>query len=156
MLHQDLDSLTPSRSFSRRDFVRTTVGSGFAAAVLAQLKAAFGRACLPLNLPQTQPGGGPVQVVDAFFNRAGTSDFGPVEAAHRALVEQVVEVDSAFVDRYLNDGDVDVYLCGPPPMVEACIGTLMQGRLFERDIYTEKFLSAADAQATRSPLFQRV
>ncbi|MBW8317092.1 MAG: 2Fe-2S iron-sulfur cluster binding domain-containing protein [Hydrogenophaga sp.] len=48
------------------------------------------------------------------------------------------------------------YLCGPPPMIEACITTLMQGRLFERDIYTEKFLSAADAQATRSPLFQRV
>ncbi len=48
------------------------------------------------------------------------------------------------------------YLCGPPPMVEACISTLMQGRLFERDIYTEKFISAADAQATRSPLFKRV
>jgi phenol hydroxylase P5 protein len=48
------------------------------------------------------------------------------------------------------------YLCGPPPMVEACIATLMQGRLFERDIYTEKFLSAADAGATRSPLFKRV
>lgn len=48
------------------------------------------------------------------------------------------------------------YLCGPPPMVEACIATLMQGRLFERDIYTEKFLSAADAQGARSPLFKRV
>lgn len=48
------------------------------------------------------------------------------------------------------------YLCGPPPMVEACIATLMQGRLFERDIYTEKFLSAADANAQRSPLFRRV
>jgi phenol hydroxylase P5 protein len=48
------------------------------------------------------------------------------------------------------------YLCGPPPMIEACIGTLMQGRLFERDIYTEKFLSAADAQGPRSPLFRRV
>jgi phenol hydroxylase P5 protein len=48
------------------------------------------------------------------------------------------------------------YLCGPPPMVEACIGTLMQGRLFERDIYTEKFLSAADAGNARSPLFKRV
>ncbi|MBF5006995.1 NADH:ubiquinone reductase (Na(+)-transporting) subunit F [Diaphorobacter caeni] len=48
------------------------------------------------------------------------------------------------------------YLCGPPPMVEACIATLMQGRLFERDIYTEKFISAADAQGTRSPLFKRV
>jgi phenol hydroxylase P5 protein len=41
-------------------------------------------------------------------------------------------------------------------MVEACIATLMQGRLFERDIYTEKFLSAADASAQRSPLFKRV
>ena len=34
MLRQDLDSLTPSRDYSRRDFVRTSVGSGFAAAVL--------------------------------------------------------------------------------------------------------------------------
>ena len=48
------------------------------------------------------------------------------------------------------------YLCGPPPMTEACIATLMQGRLFERDIFTEKFLSAADAQGARSPLFQRL
>jgi len=48
------------------------------------------------------------------------------------------------------------YLCGPPAMVEACIATLMQGRLFERDIYTEKFLSAADANAARSPLFKRI
>ena len=48
------------------------------------------------------------------------------------------------------------YLCGPPIMIEACISTLMQGRLFERDIYTEKFFSAADAQQVRSPLFKRV
>ncbi|OGB05770.1 MAG: carboxymethylenebutenolidase [Burkholderiales bacterium RIFCSPHIGHO2_12_FULL_69_20] len=34
MLREDLDSLTPSRDFSRRDFVRTSVGTGFAAAVL--------------------------------------------------------------------------------------------------------------------------
>jgi len=34
MLQQELDSLTPTRDFSRRDFVRTSVGSGFAAAVL--------------------------------------------------------------------------------------------------------------------------
>ena len=48
------------------------------------------------------------------------------------------------------------YLCGPPPMIEACIAALMQGRLFERDIYTEKFLSAADAQGSRSPLFRTI
>jgi len=34
MQRNDVDSLTPSRRFSRRDFVQTAVGSGFAAAVL--------------------------------------------------------------------------------------------------------------------------
>ncbi len=76
-------------------------------ALLADIQATFGKECLPLNLPA----GGGARVVDCFFNREGPDglvpDFGSVEAAHRALVEQVVEVDAAFVDRYLNDGDVD-------------------------------------------------
>lgn len=33
-LQQEIDSLTATRAFSRRDFVRTSLGSGFAAAVL--------------------------------------------------------------------------------------------------------------------------
>jgi elongation factor G len=73
------------------------------AAVLAQIQAAFGKECLPLNLPDA----GGTRVVDCFHNREGHSDFGSVDVAHRALVEQVVEVDVDFVDRYLNDGDVD-------------------------------------------------
>ncbi|MDM0027829.1 elongation factor G [Variovorax saccharolyticus] len=73
------------------------------AGLLAQIQAAFGRECLPLNLPAA----GGTQVVDCFFNREGESDIGSVEDAHRALVEQVVEVDAAFVDRYLSEGDVD-------------------------------------------------
>jgi phenol hydroxylase P5 protein len=49
------------------------------------------------------------------------------------------------------------YLCGPPAMIEACITTLIQGRLFERDIYMEKFFSAADAsQQLKSPLFKNI
>lgn len=67
-----------------------------------------------------------------FVHEAATAHFGGSFAGHQA------------------------YLCGPPLMVEACIATLMQGRLFERDIFTEKFLSAADAQSARSPLFQRL
>lgn len=44
------------------------------------------------------------------------------------------------------------YLCGPPAMIEAGIGSLMKGRLFEKDIFIEKFATAADAQeSTRSP-----
>ena len=71
--------------------------------LLEQIQAAFGKECLPLNLPDA----GGSRVVDCFYNRDGHSDFGSVDAAHRALVEQVVEVDAAFVERYLNDGDVD-------------------------------------------------
>ncbi|MBS0343431.1 MAG: elongation factor G [Proteobacteria bacterium] len=71
--------------------------------LLDDIKTTFGRECLPLNLPAD----GGARVVDCFFNREGESDLGPVDDAHRALVEQVVEVDAAFVDRYLNDGDVD-------------------------------------------------
>lgn len=48
------------------------------------------------------------------------------------------------------------YLCGPPPMIEACLSALMQGRLYERDIYAEKFITAADASKPRSALFKRV
>lgn len=48
------------------------------------------------------------------------------------------------------------YLCGPPPMIEACLTTLMHGRLYERDIHTEKFITAADASQPRSALFKRV
>ena len=72
-------------------------------ALLEQLRTTFGKECLPLNLPA----GRGTKVVDCFYNTEGESDFGSVADAHRALVEQVVEVDPAFVDRYLSEGDVD-------------------------------------------------
>ena len=69
-------------------------------ALLDQVQQAFGRECLPLNLPSE------FGVQDCFFASSGETLLGSVEAAHRALVEQVVEVDAGFVDRYLTDGDV--------------------------------------------------
>ena len=49
------------------------------------------------------------------------------------------------------------YLCGPPPMIEACVATLMQGRLFEKHIFTERFLTARDGAAKpKSPVFRGV
>ena len=66
-------------------------------------------------------------------------------------------VHEAAVEAFENDfRDHKAYLCGPPMMIDACITALMQGRLFERDIYTEKFISAADAQQVRSPLFKGI
>ncbi len=50
------------------------------------------------------------------------------------------------------------YMCGPPPMIDATITTLMQSRLFERDIHMERFLTAADgsSESSRSALFKRI
>jgi phenol hydroxylase P5 protein len=49
------------------------------------------------------------------------------------------------------------YLCGPPPMIDACISTLMQGRLFERDMYMENFFTNANKDdKPKSPLFKSI
>ena len=50
------------------------------------------------------------------------------------------------------------YMCGPPPMIDATVTTLMQSRLFERDIHMERFLTAADgsSESSRSALFKRI
>lgn len=50
------------------------------------------------------------------------------------------------------------YLCGPPPMIDSSISALMQGRLFERDIFMERFFTAADGaeETTRSALFKKI
>ena len=70
--------------------------------VLAKIQAAFGRECLPSNLPAD----GGKRVVDCFFSPSGTADFSSVEAAHSALVDQVVEVDEELMARYLEKGEV--------------------------------------------------
>lgn len=68
-------------------------------------------------------------------------------------------VHEAAVDHF--DGRFDgnkAYLCGPPPMIDAAITALMQGRLFERDIHMERFVTAADGaeEQNRSALFKRI
>ena len=70
--------------------------------LLAKIQAAFGKECLPINLPAD----GATRVVDCFFNPSGDSDFSSVEAAHQALVDQVVEVDEELMAKYLEQGEV--------------------------------------------------
>jgi elongation factor G len=71
-------------------------------AALAGIQAAFGKECLPINLPAD----GGKRVVDCFFNPEGESDFSSVADAHRALVDQVVEVDEELMSLYLEQGEV--------------------------------------------------
>jgi phenol hydroxylase P5 protein len=51
----------------------------------------------------------------------------------------------------------NAYMCGPPPMIDACISALMQGRLFERDMYMENFYTnASKDEKPKSPLFKSI
>ena len=72
-------------------------------ALVARIQEVFGKECLPINLPAANA----TKVVDCFFNPSGDADFSSVEAAHRALIDQVVEVDPKWMEAYLEQGDID-------------------------------------------------
>ena len=71
-------------------------------ALLDSIRQAFGKECLPLNLPA----GGATRVSDCFFAPSGESDFSSVEEMHRQLVDQVVEVDEKLMELYLEQGSI--------------------------------------------------
>ncbi|MBX3372704.1 MAG: elongation factor G [Phycisphaeraceae bacterium] len=66
-------------------------------AFLEAIQETFGRECLPINLPA----GNGRAVIDCFGRADGESDLGPVADFHTAIVDQVVEVDEAMMERYL-------------------------------------------------------
>ncbi|HEY9199458.1 MAG TPA: elongation factor G [Gammaproteobacteria bacterium] len=69
-------------------------------ALVAALREEFGPECLPLNLPANNAG----KVVDCFFNPDGAADFSSVSEAHAHIIDQVVEVDAALMEVYLEQG----------------------------------------------------
>ena len=72
------------------------------AGLLERIQQAFGKECLPLNLPAA----GATRVSDCFFAPSGEADFSSVVEAHRKLVDQVVEVDEKLMELYLEKGEV--------------------------------------------------
>jgi len=70
--------------------------------LLERIQQAFGKECLPLNLPS----GNRAKVSDCFFTPSGEADFSSVGEAHRKLVDQVVEVDEKLMEAYLEKGEV--------------------------------------------------
>ncbi|HEX7053233.1 MAG TPA: elongation factor G [Burkholderiales bacterium] len=88
--------------------------------LLERIQQAFGRECLPLNLPAANA----TRVSDCFFAPSGEADFSSVEEAHRRLVDQVVEVDEQLMERYLEKGEVT-----PEELHEALERALREGHL---------------------------
>jgi len=71
-------------------------------ALLDEIQSAFGPECLPLNLPAADGDG----VVDCFFQPEGADTaFSSVESAHTEIIDQVVEVDEALMEVYLEQGE---------------------------------------------------
>src|SRR5687767_11296307 len=88
--------------------------------LLERIQQAFGKECLPLNLPA----GNRSKVSDCFFAPSGEADFSSVEEAHRKLVDQVVEVDEKLMEKYLEKGEVS-----PEELHEPLERALREGHL---------------------------
>ncbi|MEA3413203.1 MAG: elongation factor G [Pseudomonadota bacterium] len=70
-------------------------------ALLRHIQTKFGGTCLPINLPLADGSG----VADCYFAPAGgETAFSSVESAHTRLIDQVVEVDEALMEVYLEQG----------------------------------------------------
>jgi len=70
-------------------------------ALLANIREAFGAECLPLNLPSADG----KRVIDCFFRPEPVETmFSDVDTAHTQIVDQVVEVDEALMEVYLEQG----------------------------------------------------
>lgn len=73
------------------------------AALVERFREIFGKACLPINLPSADLS----SVVDRFFapDPGAATAFSSVQAAHEALIDQVVELDEALMTVYLEQGE---------------------------------------------------
>ncbi|EXI79109.1 MAG: Elongation factor G [Candidatus Accumulibacter sp. BA-94] len=69
-------------------------------ALVASIRERFGRECMLLDLPAKQGS----EVVEVLGHDDGDSDFESVAAAHRALIDQIVEEDEDLLARYLDEG----------------------------------------------------
>ncbi len=71
-------------------------------ALLGEIRSAFGPECLPINLPSADGTG----VVDCFFQPNGAdTEFSSYASAHTRIVDQVVELDEALMEIYLEQGE---------------------------------------------------
>jgi elongation factor G len=68
--------------------------------LVADIRERFGKECMLLDLPSH----GAHAVVEVLEHDTGDADFESVAAAHRALIDQIVEEDEDLLARYLEDG----------------------------------------------------
>ena len=106
--------------------------------IVAALQELFGATLRPIDLPQDHGHA----VVDCFEAESGTSDLGPVAGFHSGVIDQIVEVDEALMERYLTDGSLP-----PAPLHDA-----FEKALREAHIVPLAFCSAKERTGIRQLL----
>lgn len=84
-----------------------------------------------------------LDVLDTFKDRLPDFDYFTVVSDPESNHERKGYVTQHMTDEHLHDGEADVYLCGPPPMVEAVRVFLADQPNPPENFYYEKFSSAA-------------
>jgi benzoate/toluate 1,2-dioxygenase reductase subunit len=142
-----IDFIGPSGSFYLREIRRPLLflagGTG-----LAPFLSMLGR------IAETGTGGQPVHMVYGVTNDADLVGVGQLQAlaerisgfsfttcvaAEASTHSRKGYVTAHIAPETLNDDDVDVYLCGPPPMVEAVRAWLADQGVTPANFYYEKF-----------------
>jgi len=95
--------MTAAQGKCRMIIINKIDAGGDFGALMEAITTSFGRECLPLNLPT--PDGS--AVVDCFFapNTDADTAFSSVNAAHEAIIDQVIELDEDLMARYLEQGE---------------------------------------------------
>ncbi|MDE3738742.1 benzoate 1,2-dioxygenase electron transfer component BenC [Metapseudomonas resinovorans] len=81
--------------------------------------------------------------LEAFAARIPNFTFSACVANPESSYPQKGYVTQHIAPKHLNDGDVDVYLCGPPPMVEAVSQYIREQGIAPANFYYEKFAASA-------------
>ncbi|HEX6260855.1 MAG TPA: elongation factor G [Woeseiaceae bacterium] len=81
---------------------KTDAAEADLASLVEQIRSTYGSECLPVNLPAAEGDA----VIDCYFQPDGAATaFSTVESAHTQIIDQVVEVDEALMEVYLEQGE---------------------------------------------------
>ncbi|BAU74533.1 benzoate 1,2-dioxygenase electron transfer component BenC [Metapseudomonas furukawaii] len=81
--------------------------------------------------------------LESFAARIPNFTFSACVASPDSSYPQKGYVTQHIEPRHLNEGDVDIYLCGPPPMVEAVSQYIREQGIAPANFYYEKFAASA-------------
>lgn len=87
------------------------------------------------------------EVLTALAARLPAFRWLPVVSDASSTCPQRGFVTDHFSDELLNNGEVDIYLCGPPPMVNAVSGALRERGVSAGNFWYEKFIASQSVAA---------